>query len=176
MKAVENKLTKPSSTRVGLQKVMLIASALITTLPMYAITPAGAAGATAGALIGAYIIGKAVSTHYKHTHEDLDQCDACKDKKRQRIEAEQAQDDQARAKKKQHVETKKALRKDIKEYKKALSKEKTALKKVQKQDKKEAKRNKTTVKPSAQATTHQSVITELEQMVNDLTERLKELI
>lgn len=147
-----------------LQKLALITTALVSTMPAYAISPGGAAAATAGSLVGAYIIGKLVSTHYKHKHEDEDRCDSCQAKKKQRIEREQRQE-----------ETRNAMKDDLKEYKKDHAKKKADLSKSQREDKKRAKKGESKVTDSLKTKTLKSEIAELEAMIDDLKQKIKNM-
>lgn len=146
------------------QKFMLICTAMLTTMPAYAISAAGAAAATAGALIGAAIIGTAISIHHKHKEEERNECDDCREKKRQR--KEEAEHNQ---------KTKFDLKDDLTQAKKDRQQAKSKLEKSRRSDKVLAKKNKTNVIDSAATKELEFKVNELEKLIKSLKNRIDNL-
>lgn len=145
------------------KKIALFSAALVASLPAYAISPAGAAGATAGALVGAYIVGKVISNHHKDKNGDCQPCS----KKRSRDESNESMySNKKKIRSSDTTQSKKAMQQDLKQYKKDLSKHKSDLKKV---EKKNGKSN------SMEVMQHKSEISKLENMIDDIKQRIENL-
>lgn len=133
-----------------IQKLVLICSTLLMSIPAAALTPAAAAGVAVGVIAGTAIIA-GVATHERHKrhHCDNPDCKICKKNRRREEKKQQhvaSQDSSKyRTKKKsmssssskskdsepQSVESKRSMKKDLKHLKRQRCHHKTALHKLE---------------------------------------------
>ncbi len=138
-----------------IQKLALATSVLFASLPSYSLSGGGIAGVTIGTVAAAAVIGTVIGKSEKRKRYDRENCSTCKKTKQNFVNT---------------AKSKKDLKHDLHHYRHDLRRAKSDLRSSKRND------NKQKISKSTETMKHESIVAELERMVENLKTEIKNMV